>query len=142
MKTRTDARACVKRGRGNKRASEQGIILIWALMSMLFIAGIIVTGTQSEIALDRLSRHELATGGQARAVAEAGVVDAFAWFRRQQVQPVTNFAPSLDLSASGTVYQFEIHDNQQFRKGPHDEQLTRGEREIGIAHKYTARITR
>jgi hypothetical protein len=36
--------------------------------------------------------------GQAHAVAHAGVVDALAWFRRQQSQPVKSFAPRLDLS--------------------------------------------
>jgi len=69
----------------------------------MIIAGVIAAGTESEVALDRLSRHELAVGGQTRAVAVAGVTDAFAWFRRQQVQAVTTFAPSLDLAATPPI---------------------------------------
>ena len=32
-------------------------------------------------------------------MADAGIVDAYAWLRRQQVQPVTTFAPRRDLAA-------------------------------------------
>lgn len=90
-------------GRLSPRQAERGVILVWAAFTLLFIAGVIVAGIQRERALTDLTRQEHAVNGQARAVAVAGVVDAYAWFRRQAVQPVQNFAPQLDLLATPPV---------------------------------------
>src|SRR5688572_28549507 len=81
------------------RETERGVVLLWAVMVLVVLLGVIASGIESQMALDRWSRTALARHGQARAVAEAGVVDAFAWFRRQQVQPVSTFAPRRDLAA-------------------------------------------
>ncbi len=93
---------CGIRG-GRRDDGERGSLLVWAAFVMLVILGLVATGVQNEAAHDKFARTELASEGQARAVADAGVVDAFAWFRRQQVQPVTNFAPRRDLAAVPAV---------------------------------------
>lgn len=93
---------CSHRG-GRRDDRERGSLLVWAAFVMLVILGLVATGVQNEAAHDRFARTELASAGQARAVADAGVVDAYAWFRRQQVQPVTGFAPRRDLAAVPSV---------------------------------------
>lgn len=79
------------------------MVLIWAAASTLIIAGVIMSATQRLKAVDEVSRAEFSAGGQAASVAEAGIVDGFAWFRRQQVQPVATFAPVRNLTASPPV---------------------------------------
>jgi hypothetical protein len=81
------------------RRSRRGMAMVWAIFAVMVIAGIVATGTSSFLAVDRLTAADYSADGQARAVAEAGLVDAFAWFRRQQTQPVTNFAPVRNLAA-------------------------------------------
>ena len=83
--------------------AERGMALVWALFACLVIAGIVAAGSQSIVAVDKLGQVEFHADGHARAVAEAGLVDAFAWFRRQQTQPVVTFAPKLDLAATPVV---------------------------------------
>lgn len=83
--------------------AERGSLFLWAGVVLLTVLGLIATGVTTDQARDRQSRMELAAGGQARAVAEAGLVDAFAWFRRRQSQPVLAFAPARDLTASPAV---------------------------------------
>jgi hypothetical protein len=109
-------------GPSRRRDAERGVVLIWTLAVLLVLTGLIAAGIEQDSALDRSARMELAVRGQARAVAEAGVVDAYAWFRRQQVQPVTTFAPRRDIAASppvnetddptvGLVREYEIAPN-------------------------------
>ncbi|MBI2923256.1 MAG: hypothetical protein HYY18_19545 [Planctomycetes bacterium] len=77
----------------------RGAILIWVLVAMILLGGIVTSGlmlaqtTSDEIGLD------LAFRGQAMNVAQAGLVDAHSWFRRQLTQPVVTFAPQQDLAA-------------------------------------------
>src|SRR5262245_57342999 len=82
---------------------ERGIVLVWTMAVLVILTGLIAAGIEQDSALDRSARLELSVRGQARAIAEAGVVDAYAWFRRQQVQPVTVFAPRRDLLALPAV---------------------------------------
>jgi hypothetical protein len=95
------------------------VALVWALFCTLVIAGLVFAGTTSRIAMDHLASSDFSAHGQAEAVAQAGIVDAYAWFRRQTVQPVTTFAPRRDLAATppvnetddatiGLVREFEI----------------------------------
>jgi hypothetical protein len=81
------------------RARERGVVLIWAAATMILVAGVVVQGTRRLKAVDEMAGAEFSAEGQAKEVAEAGLVDAYAWFRRQQVQPVTTFAPRRDLAA-------------------------------------------
>ena len=85
------------------RSRPRGMAMIWALFATMVIAGIIASGTTSFLAVESLGANEFGADGQARAVAEAGLVDAFAWFRRQQTQPVTTFAPQRNLAAVPVV---------------------------------------
>jgi hypothetical protein len=73
--------------------------LVWALFGTLVIAGVVLSGTTTRTSIDRLAAIDFAAQGQAEAVASAGLVDAYAWFRRQTVQPVTVFAPKRNLAA-------------------------------------------
>lgn len=86
-----------------RRRASRGIALLWAMLAAMLIAGIVVAGTNSQIAVDRMGDVEFAAEGQARAVAEAGLIDALAWFRRQQTQPVTTFAPQRNLAVNPIV---------------------------------------
>jgi len=83
------------------------MIVIWAVLSMLLIAGIIAAGSDEFAALDGISQTEYAAGGQAHSIAEAGLVDAYAWLRRQSTQPVTEFTPRRDLTATPEVNETE-----------------------------------
>lgn len=83
------------------------MIVIWAVMSLMLIAGIIVAGTDEFAALDGISQTEYAAGGQAHSIAEAGLVDAYAWMRRQATQPVAAFTPQLDLAADPEINETE-----------------------------------
>ena len=74
-------------------------MLVWALCATLLVAAVVFVGTTSFLALEKVNAADFASEAQAYAVAEAGIVDAYAWFRRQQVQPVTTFAPRRNLAA-------------------------------------------
>ena len=98
---------------------QRGMALIWALGALLFVAGIIFASVDAENASRGLSQSRFSTEGQARKLARAGLVDAYAWFRRQTIQPVPAFTPQLDLAASppvnetddpalGLVREFEV----------------------------------
>ena len=87
--------------------TERGVVLIWAILCLVMVAAIIFAGNTEYRALDELSQAEFAAGGQAHAVAEAGVIDSFAWLRRQSTQPVTVFAPQLDLTAEPEINETE-----------------------------------
>lgn len=73
--------------------------LIWAVFAAMVIAGVIVSGTNTFIAVEKMGTSDFRADAQARSVAEAGLVDAYAWFRRQTTQPVTTFAPVRNLAA-------------------------------------------
>lgn len=83
------------------------MILIWAVAALLLIAGTVLAATEEVKAVEAVSRAEFSAEGQAREIAQAGVVDAYAWFRRQPVQPVQTFTPALDLAAATPVNETE-----------------------------------
>src|SRR5262245_58891014 len=94
--------------------------LIWSLFAAVVTSGIIVAGTTTFLAIDKLGTAEFRVDGQARAVAEAGMTDSLAWYRRQTVQPVATFAPQRNLVATpplnetddpaiGIVREYEIN---------------------------------
>jgi hypothetical protein len=78
---------------------EAGVALVWALFGTLVIAGVVLAGTTTKRSIDQLASADFVSQGQAESVAQAGLVDAYAWFRRQTVQPVVTFAPRRDLAA-------------------------------------------
>jgi hypothetical protein len=75
------------------------MVFIWATTTVLIVGGVIVSGMGRLKAVDEMAKAEFSAEGQARQVAHAGLVDAYAWFRRQQVQPVASFAPKRNLAA-------------------------------------------
>ena len=92
---------------------------MWALFAMVVVTGMLFVGMDNLRASSVATETRFRAQGQALDLARAGVVDAYAWFRRQTGQPVTTFAPRLDLSASpplnetddpslGLVREFEI----------------------------------
>lgn len=80
-----------------------GFAIVWAMLAATLVAGIVLASTSTQIAVSKLGDAAFAADGQSRSVAEAGLVDALAWFRRQQTQPVSTFAPQRDLAANPVV---------------------------------------
>ena len=72
---------------------QSGAIIIWALLTTFVVGGIVLAATDEIRAIDRVAEFEFSTGGQAEEVAQAGLTDALAWFRRQTSQPVLSFEP-------------------------------------------------
>ena len=91
----------------HRRGSERGVVMIWAVVSTLMIAGLILAGVDDARAVNKMTRAEFSADGQAGEIASAGLVDAFAWLRRQTAQPVTDFAPALDTAAAVPVNDTE-----------------------------------
>lgn len=86
-----------------RTATERGSSLVWVLLAVTIIGGLIAAGSQNLITSDRVVSREFSSHGQALNVSRAGLIDAYAWFRRQQVQPVVDFAPRRDLTATPRV---------------------------------------
>lgn len=84
--------------------------LIWALGVLIFVAGLIFASVDTESASRAMGQTRFATEGQARKLARAGLVDAYAWFRRQTIQPVPAFTPQLDLDAKPSVNETDDPD--------------------------------
>jgi hypothetical protein len=101
------------------RRNQTGSLLVWALFAMVVVTGLLFVGMDHLKASASATENRFRSQGQALDLARAGVVDAYAWFRRQSTQPVAAFAPRLDLSAVppvnetdepavGLVREFEI----------------------------------
>jgi hypothetical protein len=69
------------------------------LAALIMIGGIVAAGTLSLRATSRHVETTFRAEAQTLDVARAGIIDAYAWFRRQPSQPVSVFAPQRDLSA-------------------------------------------
>ena len=103
------------------RIGERGSAGILAMfisttLFLLVMSGLTMIHLSKQVIQTQLTYH-----GQAVNSAQAGLVDAQSWFRRQTVQPVTTFDPQLDLLASppvidtddptvGIVREYEISD--------------------------------
>lgn len=98
---------------------QEGIALLIALFFTLLTAGMVFAGTLTLRNSEKKTELSLRTKGQARQFAEAGLIDALDWYRRQTTQPVGTFAPQLDTMATppildtddpsiGIVREFEI----------------------------------
>lgn len=79
-----------------RRSTERGIVLLWATISVVMIAGVVFAATDRLKSVHELTNAEFSSMGQARAIARAGLTDAVAWLRRKTTQPVTNFVPERD----------------------------------------------
>lgn len=77
---------------------ERGAALILALIFTIISAGIVFTGSL----LEKSNQERMSTAwrvrSQATQLARAGLTEGVSWFRRQAVQPVTQFQPIIDLN--------------------------------------------
>ncbi len=89
---------------------EGGSAMILALFFTILTAGIVLSGSL----LQRASRQSLQTdfrlNSQALQFARAGMTEAVNWFRRQTVQPVTEFVPVLDRNTVPQILDTEDPD--------------------------------
>lgn len=102
-----------------RRAQRGAALILWSFFTVAVVFGLLVSGLDSLHASSRGAATRFRDQGQALDVARAGVVDAYAWFRRQPAQPVGAFTPRRDLTAIppvnetddpsvGIVREFEI----------------------------------
>ncbi len=91
------------RGRQARHHEERGYALLIAVFSMLLLAGLIASSSESGRARDGIAEHAIVAPARAREVALAGIAESVSWFRRQTVQPVKVFAPALDPSATPPI---------------------------------------
>jgi hypothetical protein len=86
---------------------ESGTILLIVLFVSLAMSGLIFVGGLLLESSKNQAETQFRAVGQARSVARAGLIDAFSWYRRQSTQPVTQFAPILDLGADPPILDTE-----------------------------------
>ena len=105
-----------------QRRGEEGMALVIAVFFTMFGLGLILSGSLAMTASEKRTNVNFRHDTQARQFAEAGLIDALAWYRRQTTQPVTSFDPRLDTAANppvldtidptiGIVREFEISGN-------------------------------
>lgn len=101
------------------RSGERGVALVMAIMFTIIVVGITVTGALTLRAHQAKTRVSFVTHGQAVQFSKSGLIEALGWLRKQTSQPVTTFAPVLDMSVAppimdtidadiGIVREFEI----------------------------------
>ncbi len=86
-----------------RRRRESGTTLIWSIVALAVVGGLVAAGTGTLRATSSQVETTFRQEAQAVDIARAGLIDAFAWFRRQPNQPVAVFDPQLDLAASPPV---------------------------------------
>jgi hypothetical protein len=85
------------------RRNQSGSLLVWALFALVVLTGILFAGMDHLRASSVATETRFRAQGQALDLARAGIVDAYAWFRRQPSQPVTLFAPARNLAATPPI---------------------------------------
>lgn len=101
------------------RSGERGVALVMAIMFTVIVVGITVTGALTLRAHQAKTRVSFVTHGQAVQFSKSGLIEALGWLRKQTSQPVTTFAPVLDMAVAppimdtidpdiGIVREFEI----------------------------------
>jgi hypothetical protein len=78
------------------RSGERGQALVATVVVMEIVLLILLSALTYTQLSGRLAARQLIYAGQANNAAEAGLVEALSWFRRQTTQPVTTFSPKLD----------------------------------------------
>ncbi|HKO57446.1 MAG TPA: hypothetical protein VJ276_16350 [Thermoanaerobaculia bacterium] len=103
------------------RSGERGQALVATVVVMEIVLVILLSALTYTQLSGRLAARQLIYAGQANNAAEAGLVEALSWFRRQTTQPVASFAPKLDTTVTpnindteepsvGIVRTFEVSD--------------------------------
>lgn len=78
------------------------LIVIMLAPVVVATAMIVVTSGRKAVEQEHVKR------GKAVSIAQAGLVDALSWFRRQTVQPVVNFDPQQDLIADPPINDSDL----------------------------------
>lgn len=85
--------------------SGQAVIAVTIIVSLVLLV-LLTMLTQIQLG-NRLVGRQLTYQGQAANAAQAGLVDALSWFRRQAVQPVATFQPVVNAAANPPVNDSE-----------------------------------
>ena len=91
--------------RRHKGESGQAVIAATIIVSLVLLV-LLTMITQTQLG-NRLVGRELTYQGQAANAAEAGLVDALSWFRKQSIQPVRTFQPIVNASANPPISDTE-----------------------------------
>jgi hypothetical protein len=85
------------------RPNEKGFSAMLALGIVAVVFLLILAGLLMVNLAGKLITRQLRYQGQAQNAAEAGMVDALNFFRRNAIQPVVDFDPQLDLAANPPI---------------------------------------
>ena len=85
---------------GPMKPNEKGFSAMLALGIVSVVFLLILAGLLMVNLAGKLITRQLRYQGQAQNAAEAGLVDALNFFRRNPIQPVVTFDPQLDLGAN------------------------------------------
>jgi hypothetical protein len=86
-----------------RRSGESGqAVLAATIIVSLVLLMLLTMITQTQLG-NRLVSRQLTYQGQAANAAQAGLVDALSWFRRQSTQPVKTFAPAVNSTANPPI---------------------------------------
>lgn len=85
------------------QAGQRGTALILALIFIVFVLGIVGAGTQILQSNRQRTAVAFARDSQALQIARSGLTEARSWLNRQVSQPVLEFVPVLDESASPPI---------------------------------------
>jgi hypothetical protein len=85
------------------QSNEQGMALVIALLFTFITGSVIVSGTIMLRTNHQSSELRFRRENQAVQFARSGLTEAMSWYRRQTGQPVTDFQPLLDATATPQV---------------------------------------
>jgi hypothetical protein len=91
--------------RRNRSESGQAVIAATIIVSLVLLV-LLTMITQVQLG-NKLLGRQLTFQGQAANAAQAGLIDGLSWFRRQQVQPVKTFAPTVNAGANPPINDSE-----------------------------------
>lgn len=104
-----------------RRGAESGVALVLGILFTIIVVGITISGSLILKAHQTKTKTSFVSHGQSVQFARSGLTEALGWFRKQTAQPVLDFEPRLDTSATpqildtidtdvGIVREFEITD--------------------------------
>src|SRR5688572_560743 len=104
-----------------RRGAESGVALVLGILFTIIVVGITISGALILKAHQTKTKTSFVSHGQSVQFARAGLTEALGWFRKQTAQPVVDFEPRLDNTATppildtidtdvGIVREFEITD--------------------------------
>src|SRR5688572_8461820 len=111
-----------------RRGAESGVALVLGILFTIIVVGITISGALILKAHQTKTKTSFVSHGQSVQFARSGLTEALGWFRKQTSQPVLDFEPRLDTSATpqildtidtdvGIVREFEIAETVWGRYG-------------------------